>query len=101
MSTESWLDWLAVVIRGGAFLALGFYGLVGIVANWIIAISYVIHRKGASTVPLPGLAACVALLVSPIESVRRWWWLPLVLEAVFVGIGLLDAVLVRRARKKP
>jgi hypothetical protein len=66
-------------------IILGVLGGLVIVANWVIAISASRSKRHMSMVPVVGAAlAAVALLL--VEGLRRWAWLPIVLDLGTLGM---------------
>ena len=78
----------------GAFLLVAF-GNLGIALRWYA------HRKSGSFVPLvggfSGVGACVTL---PSQTLRHWWWIPLIVDLGSAYLVFATVVfLLRRAFK--
>jgi hypothetical protein len=62
-----------VLIAFGAYVAA---------VNWyIVVIRQRIQRKSESWIPLVGgISGCAGCLLSPLESIRICWWVPLLID---------------------
>lgn len=68
------VQWIA-----GVALAIAF--LVFAVSNGIAVVTYLRRRQHVSAIPLfGGLAGLGACLLLPVEGVRSYWWLPLIID---------------------
>jgi hypothetical protein len=78
---------------------LCFIGGLAIVGNLSIAVRWYLFRKRASMIPLiGGVLLAVGLLICPVPGVRRWCWIPLILDLSVPSF--LYAVFVDRCFKK-
>jgi hypothetical protein len=68
------VNWIGGIVFGTIFLVLA-------VSNGLAVASYVRHRRHVSAIPvfggLAGLGACFLL---PVEGLRSFWWLPLIVD---------------------
>jgi len=62
--------------------------LLGVVFLWVATLNAIVlwqggfrRKKTSSWIPLiAGLSGSLALVVAPLPQVRRWWWIPLILD---------------------
>jgi len=90
------------VIRWACAILLGLLGIYVTGMNYNCIYLGLVRKKHHSLIPLIGGGACaLALLVSPVTSIRHWIWLPLVLDlgCAYSAISLLYAVFVLKAFK--
>lgn len=93
------LDLLRWII-GALFLCI-FAVLAG--ANVLIVIRFFLRHQRTSLIPIiGGLFGAGGLLIIPLDSVRMWWWVPLLLDVGCAPMMLASAteaaLLLRRSR---
>src|SRR5207248_11725174 len=55
--------------------------LVLAVGNALSVASYLRHRRHASAIPvIGGIAGVLASILPPVEDVRSFWWIPLIVD---------------------
>lgn len=81
--------WILVVILSLVFV-------VSAVSNAMIWLAFLFKKKTGSTVPILGaLAGMLAVFLAPVDGVRSFWWVPLVIDpggllwCVFLIRGLI------------
>ena len=68
------LSWISGIILGIIFLGLA-------TSNAMVVASYLRDRRHISAIPIfGGLAGLFACFVLPVEGLRSFWWLPLVVD---------------------
>src|ERR1035437_4128318 len=81
------LRWVFGTVLAIVFLVVGF-------GNAWTVVRYVVKKRRSSAVPLVGgicgVAACFLL---PVDTLRNWWWFPLLLDYGSVPVFLVSAVL--------
>ena len=96
MQTSELLAWVA----SGIVALLGGWAILG---NYATVIRWYVRRKHGSLVPLfGGLLFAAAMFISPLPGVRRWAWLPFVVDlgCSFSLPGFLYSVFVLKCFKK-
>ena len=67
-----------------AWIASGVLALLGIwiiILNYSVVISWYLHRRSHSRIPLlGGLSLMAGMLASPLPTVARYAWVPLVID---------------------
>ncbi|HJY30413.1 MAG TPA: hypothetical protein VJ306_20440 [Pyrinomonadaceae bacterium] len=80
------LRWILSIVFGSVFLWIGSLNTV------IFWKGVILRQKTPSAMPLlAGFCGTVALLIVPLTGVRRWWWIPLLLDwgslpGILVGV---------------
>jgi len=67
-----------------AILALG-----TLATNYIVVIRRLFLKTSESWIPfVGGVVGCIALLITPSQVVRGYWWIPIILDPTYWGIVL-------------
>jgi hypothetical protein len=69
------LRWILSIVFGSVFLWIGSLHAA------IFFKEFILRQRAPSYAPLvAGICGTLALLIVPLTGVRRWWWIPLVLD---------------------
>lgn len=83
-------------ILGVVSLALCLWSVLGNL--WIVFAGVFLNKKESLLPFVGGIAGAIGLLLMPVNHLRRFWWVPLVID---LGCGpMLVAVLIDQVRKK-
>jgi hypothetical protein len=75
------LRWILSIVFGSVFV---WVGSLNAIVFWK---GVILRQRTSSFIPLlAGLSGMVALLIVPLTGVRRWWWIPLLLDWGSSGI---------------
>lgn len=76
------------ILRWLISAVLMFIGGWAILGNWVIAC-----RRAGSLIPLiGGIFAAAALAIAPINGIRWFWWLPLLIDLGCVPVLLMTGI---------
>ncbi|HPF41135.1 MAG TPA: hypothetical protein P5081_18045 [Phycisphaerae bacterium] len=96
------MEWLITIRWIVGILALLFAAACAL-TNYAIIYQWYRHRRRASMIWAAGsIAGVIGCLLTPIDGLRVWWWIPLIVDPGSVGFLMIGYVVhVLRGRRGP